>query len=357
LTNTIEKLDMQKLGELKTIGTRGVSGLEGPTGTTGNMGSVGSVIEGTLPAKLMEVSPPTIEEFVVGQESSPSDLANKTDTEVKREQHLRKVYTTHEDVTKQIASREIFLAEETAKYADDPVGLARIQHGVKLVQQDISILKEIHSDIQPTTPTLADVFSTPIPQPTPTPTSPTLEEISSAPIPQPAQTPIEEATPTTPTLAEIFSKPVTEPIEEELASTTAIPNVEESISTKLQTTSAESSTNMFTRIADFASNILPDPSKILDWFDFSEPAFEQSVTGDNDMGQFESIYIRGESVFVDEIAKLKSPSAQTASGEQQEDSQKVVKKLDELIKLMQNGGISVNMDGRKVSKSVAKAHD
>jgi hypothetical protein len=429
LTNTIEKLDMQKLGELKTIGTRGVSGLEGPTGTTGNMGSVGSVIEGTLPAKLMEVSPPTIEEFVVGQESSPSDLANKTDTEVKREQHLRKVYTTHEDVTKQIASREIFLAEETAKYADDPVGLARIQHGVKLVQQDISILKEIHSDIQPTTPTLADVFSTPIPQPTqtpieeatpttptladifsapipqptqtptsptleeissapipqptqtpieeatpttptladifstpipqptPTPTSPTLEEISSAPIPQPAQTPIEEATPTTPTLAEIFSKPVTEPIAEELASTTAIPNVEESISTKLQTTSAESSTNMFTRIADFASNILPDPSKILDWFDFSEPAFEQSVTGDNDMGQFESIYIRGESVFVDEIAKLKSPSAQTASGEQQEDSQKVVKKLDELIKLMQNGGISVNMDGRKVSKSVAKAHD
>ena len=209
----------------------------------------------------------------------------------------------------------------------------------------------------PTTPTLAEIFSTPIPQPTPTPTSPTLEEISSAPIPQPAQTPIEEATPTTPTLAEIFSKSVTEPIAEELASTTAIPNVEESISTKLQTTSAESSTDMFTRIADFASNILPDPSKILDWFDFSEPTFEQNVTGDNDMGEFQSIYIRGESIFVDEIAKLKSPSAQTASGEQQEDSQKVVKKLDELIKLMQNGGISVNMDGRKVSKSVAKAHD
>ena len=75
------------------------------------------------------------------------------------------------------------------------------------------------------------------------------------------------------------------------------------------------------------------------------------------MGQFESIYIRGESVFVEEIAKLGSPSTQTASEKQKEDSEQVVKKLDELIKLMQNGGISVKMDGRKVSKSVAKAHD
>ena len=35
----------------------------------------------------------------------------------------------------------------------------------------------------------------------------------------------------------------------------------------------------------------------------------------------------------------------------------VVRKLNELITLMKNGGISVNMDGRKVSKAIATRED
>ena len=52
-----------------------------------------------------------------------------------------------------------------------------------------------------------------------------------------------------------------------------------------------------------------------------------------------------------------SKDTPTTESEKTEDGSKVVKKLDELILLMRKGGISVNMDGRKVSRAVASAHD
>ena len=72
---------------------------------------------------------------------------------------------------------------------------------------------------------------------------------------------------------------------------------------------------------------------------------------------FENISVKGHSVFVEEIAKIVNTGTPTTDSEKTEDSTKVVKKLDELILLMRRGGISVNMDGRKVSRAVASAHD
>ena len=67
-----------------------------------------------------------------------------------------------------------------------------------------------------------------------------------------------------------------------------------------------------------------------------------------------TISVKGQNVFVEEIAKIDDTgSTGTTDTDKKEIDGKVVKKLDELILLMRQGGISVNMDGRKVSKAVA----
>jgi len=115
------------------------------------------------------------------------------------------------------------------------------------------------------------------------------------------------------------------------------------------------STSIFTRIAEFTSNLIPDISFLLTK---TETELDETLPESTDMGQFDSIYVRGETVFVEELAKLRTNAETTANNStEDENTKKVVSKLDELIRLMQNGGISVRMDGKKVSKVIATAQD
>ena len=114
-------------------------------------------------------------------------------------------------------------------------------------------------------------------------------------------------------------------------------------------------TSFVDKISNFATGLLPDLSS---FFNFSDndvqtDSLEQTST------EFDTIYVRGETVFVQEIAKLSNFQSTTTDSQnnESESSSQVVKKLDELIGLMQTGGIAVKMDGRKVSKALATAHD
>ena len=83
---------------------------------------------------------------------------------------------------------------------------------------------------------------------------------------------------------------------------------------------------------------------------------EQSVASPEVEG-FEKTNIQNETIFVEEIAKIAGKDTKPTELSKTEDSTQVVRKLDELIGLMRRGGISVNMDGRKVSKTIATRQD
>ena len=114
-------------------------------------------------------------------------------------------------------------------------------------------------------------------------------------------------------------------------------------------------TSFVDKISNFASGLLPDLSSFFNFgdTDVQTDSLEQTAS------EFDTIYVRGETVFVQEIAKLSNFQSTTTDSQnnESESSSQVVKKLDELIGLMQNGGIAVKMDGRKVSKALATAHD
>lgn len=76
----------------------------------------------------------------------------------------------------------------------------------------------------------------------------------------------------------------------------------------------------------------------------------------SDLGQIDSIHVQPQNIFIEEIAKVGKTSGDSQT-QTKVDNKEVVSKLDELIVLMRRGGISVNMDGKKVSKAVASAHD
>lgn len=113
------------------------------------------------------------------------------------------------------------------------------------------------------------------------------------------------------------------------------------------------STSIFTRIAEFASNLTPNFESLIDKFTTNEPTdTELSLSG------FDTINVSGQTVFVEEIAKITQKASDSSNQPQTTGSNReVVTKLSELISLMKQGGISVNMDGKKVSKSVAAARD
>jgi hypothetical protein len=112
-------------------------------------------------------------------------------------------------------------------------------------------------------------------------------------------------------------------------------------------------TSIFTRIAEFASNLTPNFESLIDKFTTNEPTdTESSLSG------FDTIHVSGQTVFVEEIAKITQKASDSSDQPQTSGSNReVVTKLSELISLMKRGGISVNMDGKKVSKGVASARD
>ena len=114
-----------------------------------------------------------------------------------------------------------------------------------------------------------------------------------------------------------------------------------------------SSTSIFTRIAEFASKLSPNFESLLDKFTNNETTdTESSLSG------FDTIHVSGQTVFVEEIAKITQKTSDTSNQPQTSGNNKeVVTKLSELISLMKRGGISVNMDGKKVSRGVASARD
>lgn len=113
------------------------------------------------------------------------------------------------------------------------------------------------------------------------------------------------------------------------------------------------STSIFTRIAEFASNLTPNFESLIDKFTTNETTdSELSFSG------FDTIHVSGQAVFVEEIAKITQKASTTSDQPQTSGSNReVVTKLSELISLMKRGGISVNMDGRKVSKTIATRQD
>jgi hypothetical protein len=116
---------------------------------------------------------------------------------------------------------------------------------------------------------------------------------------------------------------------------------------------ATAPTNMLTKIADFTSNLIPDFSLLDVFSDVDKPESSTNI----ELSGLDTISVKGHNIFVEEIAKIVGKDTPSVESEKTEDGSKVVKKLDELILLMRKGGISVNMDGRKVSRAVASAHD
>ena len=126
----------------------------------------------------------------------------------------------------------------------------------------------------------------------------------------------------------------------------------EPMNAQLQET-ATAPTNMLTKIADFTSNLIPDFSLLDVFSDVDKPESSTNI----ELSGLDTISVKGHNIFVEEIAKIVGKDTPSVESEKTEDGSKVVKKLDELILLMRKGGISVNMDGRKVSRAVASAHD
>ena len=134
--------------------------------------------------------------------------------------------------------------------------------------------------------------------------------------------------------------------------TSVVQSQVEPMNTQLQET-ATAPTNILTKIADFTSNLVPDLGLLNTISDQDQP----TPTSNIELSGLENISVKGHSVFVEEIAKIVNTGTPTTDSEKTEDSTKVVKKLDELILLMRRGGISVNMDGRKVSRTIATRQD
>ena len=127
----------------------------------------------------------------------------------------------------------------------------------------------------------------------------------------------------------------------------------EPINEQIQQTESQTTNTVFTKIGDFARNILPD-------MDFlgTKPDSEESFGTNIELSGLDTISVKGHNIFVEEIAKIvDSKSAPTTEADKKENNTQVVKKLDELILLMRKGGIAVNMDGRKVSRAVASVND
>ena len=381
LSNIIEGLNINKLEALRGLipqqtidqvqkilddnGTKGPFGPDGPVGPTGV-----KVTEGTMINPLVMESP-TLEEFFVVEDTSVADLSSRSDSDIQRdeqrEKYFRKVYITPEEISKKIERQQVFLAEELAKVVGDPVGTNRIQHGVDLVRRDIAILEKIKLDTHPTTPSLADIFSTPLEE---TPGAKTLP-------PQQSLAEIFSTPPEEKTLADIFSNPPTEVLEQ---TTSVTPNQSLSVgqtqSDKLpayvRITRVFNALNLFTNesfisgitratstLVSFAAavdglsqlklNILASVSKISAGEENLETGFNSTLSEIQQETSPASTDI--------EILNNITKSATQASDEKINNNTEVVKKLNELILLMRSGGVSVNMDGRKVSKRIAASHD
>ena len=146
-----------------------------------------------------------------------------------------------------------------------------------------------------------------------------------------------------------------EPINNQLqpiANQPTIQNQVEPMNVHLQET-ATAPTSMLTKIADFTNNLIPDFSLLDVFSDVDKPESSANI----ELSGLDTISVKGHNIFVEEIAKIVNKNTPSVESEKTEDGSKVVKKLDELILLMRKGGISVNMDGRKVSRAVASAHD
>ena len=127
----------------------------------------------------------------------------------------------------------------------------------------------------------------------------------------------------------------------------------EPLNTELQE-NATAPTSAITKIADFTTKLVPHVPVL------SELGADQeqpTPTTNLELGGFDAVSVRGENIFVEELAKIVNKSATTTGTSEPHDDTKVVKKLDELIVLMRQGGISVNMDGRKVSKAISTRED
>ena len=137
-----------------------------------------------------------------------------------------------------------------------------------------------------------------------------------------------------------------------IANQPTIQNQVEPMNAQLQET-ATAPTSMLTKIADFTNNLIPDFSLLDVFSDVDKPESSTNI----ELSGLDTISVKGHNIFVEEIAKIVGKDTPSVESEKTEDGSKVVKKLDELILLMRKGGISVNMDGRKVSRAVASVHD
>jgi len=127
----------------------------------------------------------------------------------------------------------------------------------------------------------------------------------------------------------------------------------EPINDQIQQIESQTTNTMFAKTEDFAKNILPDEGLVGTRTD-SEESFGTNI----ELSGLDTISVKGHNIFVEEIAKIvDSKSGTTQEADKKENNTQVVKKLDELILLMRKGGISVNMDGRKVSRAVASVND
>jgi len=146
-----------------------------------------------------------------------------------------------------------------------------------------------------------------------------------------------------------------EPINNQVQPSANQPTIQsqvEPMNAQLQET-ATAPTSMLTKIADFTNNLIPDFSLLDVFSDVDKPESSTNI----ELSGLDTISVKGHNIFVEEIAKIVGKDTPSVESEKTEDGSKVVKKLDELILLMRKGGISVNMDGRKVSRAVASAHD
>ena len=359
LANSVKTLDIDKLKQIKNE-LPNLGGAEGPIGPRGLGGTPGATPIMFTPNILddsdnpLNTGTPTPGQFrVIRASFNPNQDAVQETTNQRREQYFRRIYESPEEITNEISSRLDFIEDEKAKYINDPLGLNNIQGGIKLVMQDIALLEKIKSDMLPTepTPSLSDIFGTPPPVEQTNPT-PSLSDVFATP-------PVEQVNPTQ-SLSDVFANPPTEMINETTAITptevTNPINTNMSLSEKIMT--IFNSLNSFTSESfiggmNRATHAIRTFANALDGFSDENVRIMDKLSGffaSTEEGGVETsptTAIPTEQLGVGSEPIINLNIAETQPTDTQLNSNaEVVRKLNELITLMKNGGISVNMDER-----------
>ena len=187
LCDVVDKLDVNKLGGLQNINLGGVqTPIKIPPRALPPSDPFleGNVTEGTLPPKLMMTESPSLAEaFAV--ESKPKVIEETmTKRQQEREVHFRRQYETSEEITKRIEGDLKFIEDQKAKHAGNEQALSSMQGGIKLVMEDIEVLRKIQAELKPeqslvdvTTPTVTETQESSLSNffTSPPPTEPTIE--------------------------------------------------------------------------------------------------------------------------------------------------------------------------------------